>query len=291
MTVIFDADLRPLMERYVTRADCEILQSTPEGEALSVVVAKKTATALERKTENCMVCGASLHYSAAPAELICVYCGRKDSGYVWCPAGHYVCEACHGQEAYEVIRGIALSTPLRDPLAIAEVMMSHPSVPMLGCEHAVAAAAALMAALKNRPLPAVGEAQIVEAMERTQKQAISAYCGLTGVCGVPIAVGAVFSIVLGAACPKDRETAITMRAVGRVVDAVANDTGPCCCKSFVRTAMVVSYDLLKEYLNLKLPLHVERISCTYVQRHPHGCRASRCVYFPKLLPQPGAAQN
>lgn len=121
--------------------------------------------------------------------------------------------------------------------------MGHPNISMLGCEHSLITVAAFLAALKNEGSLKIEDKQIVEAMERAKKQSISGYCGLTGVCGVPIGIGAVFSVILGAGCPKDKETSITMHAVARTVDSVANDTGPCCCKSYVRTALGLSQNL------------------------------------------------
>jgi hypothetical protein len=211
--------------------------------------------------------------------FVCNYCGKGESAYIRYPRGHYVCEICHGKGAFEAIRDLALSVTSRDPLAIAETMMSHPSVPMLGCENAWIAAAAFMASLKNTGKMEIENKHIVEAMERTRNQAISGYCGLTGTCGIPIGIGAVFSVILEAECPKDRETVIAMRAVTRTADAVANETGPCCCKSYVRTGLGVAYSLAKEYFNVNLPIHREKLSCFYVRRHPHGCRASKCLYL------------
>lgn len=235
----------------------------------------------EKKKENCMVCGGALEYLTEAVSVTCNYCRKEETGYIRCPKGHYVCEICHGKGAYEMIKDLALSVDLKDPLAIAETMMAHPNVPMLGCENALVASAALMVALKNEGTIKIEEKQIIEAMDRTRKQAISGYCGLTGTCGIPIAIGAVFSVLLEAGCPKDVETSMTMHAVARTIDAIANDTGPCCCKSYVRTALGVGYNLAKEYLNVNLPIHREKISCFYTKRHPHGCRAAKCNYFPK----------
>jgi hypothetical protein len=237
------------------------------------------APTTEGKKENCLVCGGALEYLRESVKVTCNYCGKKESGYIRCPKGHYVCEGCHDKGAYEVIKDFALATKLKDPIEIAEIMMSHPSVHMLGCEHAYIAASAFMAALKNEGTLSIKKKQIIETLERTKKQAISGYCGLTGTCGIAIGIGAAFSVILEAGCPKDTETATTMHAVSRVIDAIANDTGPCCCKSYVRTALGVSYNLAKEYLKVNLPIHREKISCFYSQRHPHGCRKSKCLYF------------
>ena len=167
-----------------------------------------------------------------------------------------------------------------NPLEIAENLMGYTDkVPMLGCENAWIAAGALMAALKNHGTIKITNEQIDEALNRTRKQAIGGYCGLTGVCGIAPAIGACFSVILGAACPKDQETAITMRVVGKIVNAIANQTGPCCCKNFVRTALCEAVKLAGEYLNVILTLSEETIICTHVERHPHGCRKDRCPYY------------
>lgn len=253
---------------------CEAMSEKKEAESKEIQE--------EKKKENCMVCGSALEYLTEAVSVICNYCGKKESGYIRCPKGHYVCEECHGKGAYELVKDVALKTKEKDPLSIAETMMSHPSIPMLGCEHAYITAAAFMTALKNESSLDIKDKQIIEAMERVKKQAVSGYCGLTGVCGVPIAIGAVFSVILKAGCPKDTETSVTMHAVARTVNAIANDTGPCCCKSYVRTALSIGFNLAKEFLKVELPIHRERISCFYSKRHPHGCRGPKCSYFPKV---------
>lgn len=119
-------------------------------------------------------------------------------------------------------------------MTVAEEMIKSAHLPMLGCEHAWIAAGAFLSAIKNHGSIKITDDHIIEALNRTQKQAIGAYCGLTGVCGVAVAIGAAFSVILGAACPKDKETFTTMHVVARVVEAIANQTGPCCCKNFLR---------------------------------------------------------
>lgn len=153
-------------------------------------------------------------------------------------------------------------------------------VPMLGCENASIAAGALMAAIRNEGTIGITDSQINEALNRTRKQAIGGYCGLTGVCGITPAIGSCFSVILGAACPKDRETVLTMRAVGRIVGVIADQTGPCCCKNFVRTALIEAAGLAKEHLGISLPVNRgQAAACTHVDRHPHGCRRGKCPYY------------
>lgn len=173
---------------------------------------------------------------------------------------------------------MALAAQGNNPLKIAKTMIKSAPIPMLGCEHAWIAAGALLAAIKNSGEIKIAESLLAEALNRTKKQAIGAYCGLTGICGVAPAIGACFSVILGAACPKDKETATTMHVVSQVIEAIANQTGPCCCKNFVRTAMTLSCKLVKEHLKVTLSCSVEMV-CGDSNRHPHGCRKEKCCYY------------
>jgi len=146
-------------------------------------------------------------------------------------------------------------------------------------ENAWIAAGSLMAALRNEGSIEIQDDQIREVLYRTRNQAIGGYCGLTGVCGIAPGIGACFSLILGAACPKNKETATTMKVVGRIVNVIADETGPCCCKSFVRSSLKEAGDMINEYLNVELPEHVMKISCDHMNRHPHGCREVKCLYW------------
>jgi hypothetical protein len=237
----------------------------------------------KRKTENCLVCGSALDYLHQSENLVCVYCGAADQGHVKCPEGHFVCETCHRSDAMQMIEGVIFTTELKDPVAIAELMMGHPNLPMLGCEHAYIAAGALMAALKNSPYGKgkITDADIREVFARTAKQAVSGYCGLTGVCGIAPAVGACLSIFLGSRCGSDTEQKITMNSVIKVSQVVAELTGPSCCKAYVRAALSEAVTIFMERFGIVLPVAKTSIVCKDSNRHPHGCREERCPYYRK----------
>lgn len=225
-----------------------------------------------------MICGGTLTYLTTGREMTCHRCGRAEIGHIYCSGDHYVCDPCHGEAVFGLVERILLHTPLADPTLIAERMMIFPQIPMLGCENAWIAAGALMAALRNDGRLKVTEAMIQEVLHRTRRQAVGGYCGLTGACGIPLGIGACFSVILDAACLKGRETALTMQILARTISAVANETGPCCCKNFVRTSLAVAWDILQELFSIELPrTTVHR--CRFVKRHPHGCRMEKCRYY------------
>ena len=232
-----------------------------------------------KNTEHCMICGSKLDYLKHAETLVCTYCGKKEPEHVRCPEGHFICNACHGRDAMKAVEGIAFTADLKDPLEIAELMMSHPALPMLGCEHAYIAAGALLAALKNSWSKKITNDDIREAFGRTAKQAHGGYCGLTGVCGIAPAIGACFSIFLGAKCGSDNEQKITMDAVAKVSQAVTGLTGPSCCKAYVRAALSVAVSLFEEQFGIVLPVSKTAVFCRDSGRHPHGCRTEKCPYY------------
>lgn len=225
-----------------------------------------------------MICGGKLAYLTRGRALSCIKCGKKEIANITCPRGHYVCDECHGEGLFEAVTEYVLASPSKDPFAIAEELMARTDIPMLGCEHAWIAAGALMAALRNEGTLKLKDNDIREALNRTRRQAIGGYCGLTGICGIAPGIGAAFSVILGAACPKDVETRMTMETVGKVVQAIAGQAGPCCCKNFVRTALRVVRNEASHILQVELPAG-EGIHCAHSQHHPHGCREEKCLFF------------
>jgi hypothetical protein len=225
-----------------------------------------------------MVCGETLEYLASSRAATCYYCGKTDPAHIICKAGHYVCDACHGRNVVASIIRYLEETTQQSPQAIAEQLFTFPSLPMLGCEHALIAAGALLVGLRNSGRLPVTEEMLQEAIQRTQRQAIGGYCGLTGVCGVAVGIGAAFSVLLSAACPKDKETRLTMEVVSRIVQSIAELTGPCCCKAFVRVALGVAEAACGEIWGISFSPTKEPI-CTHGEVHPHGCREEKCPYF------------
>ena len=177
-----------------------------------------------------------------------------------------------------MIEGILFTTQSQNPFEIAELAMALPGLPMLGCQHAFIAGGALMAALANAGVRGLGTPQIKEVLARTRTQAHGGYCGLSGVCGIAPAVGAVFSILTGATCGSDEPQHITMEAVIRVSRAIADLPGPSCCKAYVRAALAAGVDYLRERLDIHLPAG-ERTICAVPDRHPHGCPGETCPSF------------
>jgi len=239
---------------------------------------------LDQYPEQCAVCGRELAYLEEGRPFTCSVCGRSEVGHVHCPGGHYLCESCHGADVRELLPRLLQASQATSPRELAEELLALPQLPMLGCEHALIAAGSLMSALKNRGDLGVTERHVTEALQRTERQAVSAYCGLSGVCGVVPALGACYSVLVGAQCGKGPETQATMELVSRLASVTAEEAEPGCCKAFVRSCLAETESFLQERLGMPLalpPTETKIITCRDADRHPHGCRGPACDYHPE----------
>lgn len=227
-----------------------------------------------------MVCSEPLKYHDKVQDVTCSYCGQSQSGHITCPSNHFVCETCHNHDAMQIIEKVVLTSKEIDPIKIAELAMSFPGLPMLGCQHAYIAGGALMAAIKNNGSKSISNDDIKEVFSRTQQQAHGGYCGLTGVCGITPAIGACVSVLTGSQCGKDEEQHLTMELTSRVSQIITDLTGPSCCKAYVWASLAAAVQFLQEKLGVDLHSN-SPADCRYSDKHPHGCRLDKCSYYPK----------
>jgi hypothetical protein len=140
-----------------------------------------------------------------------------------------------------------------------------------------------LAALRNSPYGGgkITDRDLREVFDRTARQAVSGYCGLTGVCGIAPALGACVSVFLGARCGSDTEQKIVMEAVVRISQAIAELTGPSCCKAYVRSGLMTAVTVFGERFGILLPVSSTTVVCKHNAKHPHGCREEKCPYYRK----------
>src|SRR4030042_2036260 len=118
-----------------------------------------------KSKENCGVCGKPLVYGTEEVSKRCDFCGRDFPALIYCPEGHYVCDACHSRGALDILRDVLQKTASTDPIEILETVMAHPSVPMHGPEHHAMVPAIIVKAVENTGYP-VPEGAVEKALER-----------------------------------------------------------------------------------------------------------------------------
>ena len=229
--------------------------------------------------QNCLVCGSPLEYLTQAQKSKCIYCGKEFNNYVLCLNGHFVCEECHNRPIIDKAKEICLTSTSIDPYFIFEEMLQQSNVPMLGCHHAFMVAGALLGALKKERTIKITEEGVDEIFSRISNQAIGGYCGLTGICGIAPAVGACFAYLLGSKCGTDQEQRKVMEITSEISQAIANITGPSCCKAYSWRSIEIAQKWFTHEFDISLPDPAKRISCDYEAMHPHGCRKNRCPYY------------
>jgi hypothetical protein len=223
---------------------------------------------------NCGVCARPLVYATESVTRTCAFCGREEKTLIYCPAGHYVCDACHSRAALDVLKQVIAAASTRDPAKILELVMSHPAVPMHGPEHHAIVPAAIVAAVGNTgfPLPA---GALDKALERASKVP-GGWCGLYGDCGAAVGAGIAVSVITGATPltgkPRTLALAATSQALSRMLDEQ-----PRCCKRAARIAIESTVDFLHERLGIDLP-RSGKVQCTFSSRNQQ-CAREKCPYY------------
>jgi hypothetical protein len=224
--------------------------------------------------ENCGVCGKPLVYGTEEVTRHCDFCGKAFHALIYCPEGHYVCDACHSRGTLDILRDVLTSTTSTDPIEILEKVMAHPSVPMHGPEHHAMVPAIIMAAVKNAGY-AVPEGAVEKALERGSKVP-GGWCGFYGACGAAIGVGTAVSVLTGATPLTGKTRALANEATAFALNKMI-DEGPRCCKRASRKALEAAVEFLKTRMNINLKINQE-IKCRYVQRN-RECIREGCTYY------------
>lgn len=228
-----------------------------------------------KSTENCGVCGQPLVYGTVEVIRRCDFCAKDFPTLIYCPTGHYVCDACHSRAAIEALRQYLAISTSKDPVEILEKVMSHPSVPMHGPEHHAMVPAIILTSIKNAGYP-VPEGAVEKTIERGSKIP-GGWCGLYGACGAGIGVGVAVSVLTGATplTGKTRGLAneATSFALGKMVDGGAR-----CCKRATRNALGAAIDFLETRMGITLA-RADKIECQYVKRN-RECIGKDCPYCP-----------
>ena len=116
----------------------------------------------------CLVCGEPLAYFKEAQDVTCQICGKKETGHSVCVEGHYVCDACHRAGGVEHIMAVCHETDSKNPIRIAQKIMSDKSIYPNGPEHHTLIGASLMAAYKN----AGGDIDLDKALAELQKRSL-----------------------------------------------------------------------------------------------------------------------
>lgn len=227
-----------------------------------------------KSQENCGICGKPLIYGSETKGNSCVFCGKQAQTNIYCPDGHYICDACHQSEALDVLSQVINTTKSKDPQEIAETVMSHPAVPMHGPEHHTIVPASIVTAVRNAGYP-VPDNAVEESIERGA-EVPGGWCGFYGDCGAAVGVGITVSVLTGATPLTGKQRSLAMEATSYALSKLI-DGQPRCCKRMSRRAIDAAVEFLADRLDISLNA-AKLVSCNYSYRNKE-CPKGECAYY------------
>ena len=230
----------------------------------------------QKRTVDCMVCGAPLQYFRQERTEVCHYCGKRYMANAVCDAGHFVCDTCHAEDALSAIEYICLNSTETDLVALLRRIRRHPAMPIHGPEHHALVPAIIVTAYRNTGAD-IPDERIRTAIRRGSTIA-GGSCAFLGVCGAAAGVGTGFSIILKSTPLKGRERQLVQKATAEALDRISGLNAPRCCQRDCWIALQVAADLSAQMLPVTLEA-AEEFECQQVGKNA-DCIGTACPLWP-----------
>ncbi len=182
------------------------------------------------------------------------------------------------EERARRIIDLCASERSRDPVEIFKHAAAQDFVRMHGPEHHVLDGACLLTAFHNA---GGGLPDLKAALERLLAEGLrmpGAVCGLWGVCGAVMSVGAALAIIDGTGpLSSDGSWGSHMLYTSGTLKRLADIGGPRCCKRDAYTALLAAAEYIRDRYGV--PVTGGPVVCS---RYPENmqCLGSRCPYHP-----------
>lgn len=228
-----------------------------------------------RLTRGCMACGASLTYLSADQAKTCVYCNKSFMANSVCENGHFVCDACHGVDALEIIRHISVTTDETDMIRLLKQIRQHPAVPLHGPEHHSLIPAIILSTFRN--LGGNIPLSLIESGINRGKTIAGGACAFMGCCGVATGVGIAFSLILEANPLTPEKRKRVQEITHTVLADIARLKAARCCQRESWLGLKKAATLSKQYLSIILKGD-ESLICTQKDQNT-GCMGKKCPLY------------
>jgi len=268
---------------HVTNAEiepCACCASPPEEQnGLSepvVSLEKPIEPPRQKQRSGCMVCGSPLVYHNRPSEAACSYCGTKQQTTALCENGHFVCDACHTEDALVVIERVCQQTDATDMISLLDRIRRHEAMRVHGPEHHAMVPAIILATARNLGAP-VTEEMIRLGIQRGSRIG-GGHCAYMGACGAALGLGVAFSLILGCSPLKGSQRKTVQSAVMAALEPIAALDAARCCQRDSWLALKKAAELSHEILPVKLQADAP-LRCAQVSTNAQ-CMGATCPLFP-----------
>ncbi len=208
-------------------------------------------------------------------EATCSFCGTVEETEYICPNMHFQCEDCRLADQTEIIERVCLNSKSEDPVAMANLIMKHPSFNQYGIEHHELVAPVLLAALRNLEKVEISNGKIKASIKRGNKIPYGG-CGSMGTCGACVSAGISMAILTGSNYLKNTERNLTIKATADALLKLNELGGPRCCKFSTYAGILSVWDIAQNDLKFDLP--GLEIQCDFKDKLKE-CHSDKCPYY------------
>lgn len=229
---------------------------------------------------KCLICGEDLIQEQELKEYTCGVCGKTYISNYACKNNHHICSACAVKEFFNIAKEVCVKTKSKNPIEIAEQIMSHPNFTIVGCKHYIVAPLALFTAYKN----CVGKSDEFEKELETIKEKSSqgqvSMCKVGGLCGIPLSVGRAMYSTYPINTDKNISAGLANKFSADCMRAVINPDykgSSDCCKRNVYITIIAGAKFIGDNLWVDLDMP-SVIKCKYSGVNPR-CNKEMCRLF------------
>lgn len=256
---------------------CAVPPEEQGGGSTSVVsLAKPIEPPGQKRRSGCMVCGAPLVYRSQSSEVACSYCGTREETTATCENGHFVCDACHSEDALEVIERICLETDETDMIALLERIRGHEAMPVHGPEHHAMVPGIILATARN--LGASVNSDMIRTGIQRGSRICGGHCAYVGACGAALGVGVAFSLIIEGSPLKGDKRKTAQSAVVAALAPIAELEAARCCQRDGWLALRKAAELSREMLPVTLKAEAS-LRCEQIKANAE-CIGKTCPIFP-----------
>lgn len=232
------------------------------------------------KNPECMICNSKIKYLDYSQDMNCEICGKTFQSNTLCEKGHYVCDNCHKNTAWNAIIKFCLETEKKDVVDIVEDLFNINWVHMHGPEHHFLVAAALLTAYSNM---GYGDKNwnLKKALQeaRIRSNVIpGGVCGFWGCCGAALSVGIFAGIIAKVSPLSTEERGNANLLTSKILEKISKLGGPRCCKRETYISVLEAIDFVNTIWNIDLGKPRE-IHCNFHQKN-NQCIGRNCPFNP-----------
>jgi hypothetical protein len=228
---------------------------------------------------GCIVCGRELRYLDGPEELRCELCGATFLANAKCVDGHFVCDACHGLPANDLIEAYTIRNTSKDPLGMAITLMRSPALKMHGPEHHFLVPAVLLSAFSNASGHTGEKETWIRKARQRAEQVPGDLCGFFGDCAAAVGAGIFMSIVTNATPLSRKEWQLSNLITAHTLRSIALAGGPRCCKRNSFLAIQEAVLFIRDRLHVAMGMASFPLHCEFHHLN-RECRKAECRFYP-----------